>query len=296
MAFDKTKPVADSDIVSAEIRDNFNALATRHIGTTAPLSPDLGWTWLDTSNASNWLLKEYTQDGANPPAWVTSFEHMESAPTPVNGGGGGGSFTRGAVTGSYDQGSQYAKQLVAVSGFNKDAIITNFVWWPTPIGGGQFPSADATKQQILIVPSASALVGVDKIASYRGPHAATIMSHTDLDDNFAQGTAYLDIEGGPDASDDCVGVGLYDGTSIEWHAYYRYKNLGGLPAVRAYWLADGIVKSGGFQSTDYIIGARKVPVWGYRNVDDAGVLHLLVMNELGSQYTINYRIEYLYLA
>lgn len=84
MAFDKSKPSAGSGVVSAEMRDNFNALAAHHYGTTAPSSPELGWVWIDNADAANVKLKVYSQNGVNPAAWVIYVEHLESTPTPAN--------------------------------------------------------------------------------------------------------------------------------------------------------------------------------------------------------------------
>lgn len=83
MVFDKTEPVAGSYPNSAPMRDNFNALATHHIGGAPPPSPDLGYVWLDTAIVDNWKVKLYSQDGVSSPAWVTLFENAQANPRAI---------------------------------------------------------------------------------------------------------------------------------------------------------------------------------------------------------------------
>jgi hypothetical protein len=150
MAFDKTIPINATDGDADPIRDNFNALATRHIGSSAPTSPDLGWTWLDTTDPTNWKLKEYTQDGASAPAWVISFEHMESAPTPVNGGGGGGLT---AYTAPFDMASSDGLSIqVEIPQTGCRILITGGYIWLEPYGGGLFGAEFAGQLDIRLYP------------------------------------------------------------------------------------------------------------------------------------------------
>jgi len=73
MAFDFNQPAYQSDLRSDRVRDNFQALSTFHKGSTAPASPQEGYSWLDDSDSNNWKLKFYVQS-----TWVIFAEHMES--------------------------------------------------------------------------------------------------------------------------------------------------------------------------------------------------------------------------
>lgn len=94
MTFDKTKPEYKSELVSEEMRDNFNALATDHAGVTAPVDPEPGYTWLDTSNGSNVKIKRF-----NGTVWVVEFEHVESDPVAAGAFGPTGDTGDPGVTG-----------------------------------------------------------------------------------------------------------------------------------------------------------------------------------------------------
>lgn len=83
MAFDPTEPVSGSYPNSEPMRENFIQLARHHMGAAAPPSPQLGYIWLDTAIADNWKVKIYSQDGANPAAWVTLFENVQASPPAV---------------------------------------------------------------------------------------------------------------------------------------------------------------------------------------------------------------------
>lgn len=80
MVFDPTHPIHSGLPESDPVRDNFVALAEHHRGGTAPPNPQIGYIWLDTSNAANWKLKQYTQDAPAAAQWVTLLEHLEANP------------------------------------------------------------------------------------------------------------------------------------------------------------------------------------------------------------------------
>lgn len=80
MAFDPDKPITNSRVASAELRDNFVALAQHHRGSQASGDAQLGWVWLDTSDSDNWLLKVYTRHGDGSSSWKTLFDHAERTP------------------------------------------------------------------------------------------------------------------------------------------------------------------------------------------------------------------------
>jgi len=75
MAYNWNVPAYGAPIVSQEIRDALQAISTFHKGPTEPSSKQGGFTWIDDSNASNWILKIY-----NGTAWTTVMEHVESSP------------------------------------------------------------------------------------------------------------------------------------------------------------------------------------------------------------------------
>jgi hypothetical protein len=61
--YEKTKPVQYSGVLSPEIRANFEALVTHHVGPIAPTEPEDGWIWLDTSTAPIYNLSIYITGG-----------------------------------------------------------------------------------------------------------------------------------------------------------------------------------------------------------------------------------------
>lgn len=71
--FDKTQPVEGSDIQSAPVRINFNALVTDHAGAIPPANPDPGWTWLDTSLSNQPTIRVYWDF-----AWKALFVYNQS--------------------------------------------------------------------------------------------------------------------------------------------------------------------------------------------------------------------------
>jgi hypothetical protein len=83
MAFDPNIPVAGTVADANPVRENFNELAKHHIGDSAPPSPQPGYIWLDTTVVNNWRVKLYSQNGANPPAWVTLFENAQADPSAI---------------------------------------------------------------------------------------------------------------------------------------------------------------------------------------------------------------------
>jgi hypothetical protein len=159
MAYDKTKPVNDTLSDADVIRGNLNALATHHRGGTPPPDPEPGWIWYDDADIDNHKLRVYTEltgsssSGASPYVWMTFMEHLESAPAVP---GAGGSFTRGVLTGSFDQKGQYVIDHVNVSGFPNDAIVTGLTLWPSPIGGGQYSASTNYSQAVLVLPKDAA--------------------------------------------------------------------------------------------------------------------------------------------
>lgn len=78
MPFDRDQPASGSNLNSAPVRSNFQALAEHHRAATPPGGPQDGYIWWDSSDAQNEKLKTY---GGG--AWQVMFEHMESSPTPV---------------------------------------------------------------------------------------------------------------------------------------------------------------------------------------------------------------------
>lgn len=92
MVFDPTKPAAGTDGVAKEMRDNFNALATQHVGSSEPPNKSRGFIWLDSADIDNHKLKQYTGS-----EWVVLFEHLES--TPIASGSDGATGATG-VTGA----------------------------------------------------------------------------------------------------------------------------------------------------------------------------------------------------
>ena len=79
--FDYTQPALDSLLVSEPVRKNFQALSTGNEGTTPPASPQVGFTWIDTSNPNNVKLKQYMDKPGFGLTWITLLEHIESNPT-----------------------------------------------------------------------------------------------------------------------------------------------------------------------------------------------------------------------
>lgn len=63
--FNPAKPAFQTPITSLELRTQFNSLATHHEGASAPLNVQLGWTWLDTSNPVDRILKMF-----NGTSWI----------------------------------------------------------------------------------------------------------------------------------------------------------------------------------------------------------------------------------
>lgn len=57
--FDFSKPKFLDPLESESVRTNFKALGTNHEGPTAPSDPELGMTWLDTSDPANVRLRMY---------------------------------------------------------------------------------------------------------------------------------------------------------------------------------------------------------------------------------------------
>lgn len=313
MAFDKTKPVYKSKLVSQQMRDNFNALATDHAGPEAPTDPEPGYTWLDTSEGSNVKIKRF-----NGTSWVVEFEHVESdpvaagafgptgdtgdqgltggdgptGPTGDGGGGGGGTFTRGVATGSHDQLGQYVPDQFDISGFPNNAIITRLLLWPTPIGGGQFPSEQTASFVWAILPKPATTTTNDgsAIPLFTRTYGITVRK---LKVNAAQGTTQVDFTNN-------VGVllgealALYDGSIVEFHTVY--KTEGGI--VQGYYrdlFLEPIARVGGFTTAHYGIPAA-VSQLSHTDILDGTDLHVLTINTITVQFRINYRIEYLYLA
>lgn len=83
MVFDPTHPIHSGLPESDPIRENFVQLAVHHVGATEPPAKDDGFVWWDTSTPTNHKLRAYYNS-----AWRDMFEHMESNPVPVAGGGG----------------------------------------------------------------------------------------------------------------------------------------------------------------------------------------------------------------
>lgn len=146
MVFDPTKPAEDSDGVSQELRDNFNALAADHAGATAPANPVAGYSWFDTADTDNIKLKRY-----NGTAWVTLFEHVESTPE-VPGGAGGATGPTGD-TGPAGLTGDDGLTGLGVTGLTGDDGLTGSLGptgptGPTGSGGGGGGSAIQTTQAI----------------------------------------------------------------------------------------------------------------------------------------------------
>lgn len=57
--FDSNKPAYQDPLLSEPMRTNLNALASCHSGTQAPVDPETGWLWLDTSDPTNYRLRMY---------------------------------------------------------------------------------------------------------------------------------------------------------------------------------------------------------------------------------------------
>jgi hypothetical protein len=136
MAFDKTKPVADTEADADLVRGNFNALAVHHKGDTAPAAPELGWIWWDDSNPANEKLKCY---GGAIAAWRDMFDHMESTPVPSSGGGGGGGTSRLVVSGSFDMAQGAPDAIFDIVAPKVRSIVRGYLW-PMPQGGGAWPA------------------------------------------------------------------------------------------------------------------------------------------------------------
>jgi len=84
---DLNKPAQGAGLISAEMRNNLQSLASASKGPIAPLGASLidGLLWVDDSDGLNIKLKQSIGG-----VWVTLFEHLESVPQP---GSGGGQFT-----------------------------------------------------------------------------------------------------------------------------------------------------------------------------------------------------------
>jgi hypothetical protein len=94
MVYDPTKPAALTTVASAEIRANFVAIATHHIGPQPPDDLQDGILWIDTSNLSNirlrWiynqtavLLLENIQAQSRTNQELQKYTHTQSATVAV---------------------------------------------------------------------------------------------------------------------------------------------------------------------------------------------------------------------
>jgi hypothetical protein len=57
--FNPSKPGYLDPLQSEPVRSNFRAIAQHHAGPTPPSNPETGWTWLDTSVATNYRLRMF---------------------------------------------------------------------------------------------------------------------------------------------------------------------------------------------------------------------------------------------
>lgn len=331
MVFDPTKPEAGTDGVSEELRDNFNALAAHHVGASAPPAAALGFIWIDTATVSNVKLKAHNGTGwvviaehlestpvpatvagvtgvladaqnadqlqgravaATAPAASQVLTWSGSAWAPADAGGGG-TFTRGVVTGGYDQAARYAKNLIDIAGFPNDAIITRLMIWPTPIGGGQFSSELAPSWSWRLLPKD------DGVATADGDNALLIgfnvldLGIRKLKAAAVQGSTTVTFNGAL-TTDVTRPIMLYDGVTPEFHNwYYSYGSI--VSGTYGNYLHEPIAKVGGFTSADYAV-APFATQGLYSNLVDDGELHVLAMRFGATAFHMNYRINYLYMA
>lgn len=88
--YDSDEPRQLSAVESLPVRTNFNALATAHIGSSAPSDPQEGWRWIDTSDALNIKFKIYLsgvwrtvindlEGGAVSPVAINKYTHLQTS-------------------------------------------------------------------------------------------------------------------------------------------------------------------------------------------------------------------------
>lgn len=69
--FRPTAPEYLSSLKSEPVRTNFQVLARHHAGPTAPPNPEVGWTWLDTSNPVNLRFRMFLSG-----TWVVILNNL----------------------------------------------------------------------------------------------------------------------------------------------------------------------------------------------------------------------------
>lgn len=69
--FDQNKPATNDPVRSEPVRTNFQAIASCHAGANPPSSPQTGWLWLDTSDPTNYRLRQYVSG-----AWLVILNNL----------------------------------------------------------------------------------------------------------------------------------------------------------------------------------------------------------------------------
>ena len=78
--FKYNTPATESDLTSAVVRGNFNAIGSLNSGTVAPPEPWEGMPWIDTSDIANIKEKRYING-----AWRTLHVHLEGTGPSTSG-------------------------------------------------------------------------------------------------------------------------------------------------------------------------------------------------------------------
>lgn len=113
VGFDRTKPASGTAASSAEMRTNFEGIASHHAGPTAPADPIEGMTWLDTSSASNHILKIYT-DRSGDLAWETLITGVNTATPSVAAAPSIYTHTQGAAAATWNITHNLNRKLIGI--------------------------------------------------------------------------------------------------------------------------------------------------------------------------------------